>query len=312
MNCANHTDASAVAYCRTCGKPLCANCTRDVRGVIYCENCLAARMEGKQPAPGPAAPVYIQPASGPNPTVAGILGAIPFGVGAVYNGQYAKGLAHMLVFAGLCWGANHGGHAGPFFGIAIPFFIVYQIIDAVRSARAIQLGQPAPDPFGLGQALGAGEKVDTSKIPIGAIVLIGIGVLFLLQTVVGLDIGFDRVWPLFLIALGGWLFARNWGLISGSSLRCYCDRCRTRRLMGPAILVTLGVLGFADSYRDLGFFSWVGALLIVIGVVKLVQGNSSSQGHLDVVGGPGTPGNPPTIDATPPAAQPPANEVNNV
>ena len=38
MNCANHPDIAPVAYCRTCGKPLCANCTRDVKGVIYCEN----------------------------------------------------------------------------------------------------------------------------------------------------------------------------------------------------------------------------------------------------------------------------------
>ena len=49
MNCANHADASAVAYCRTCGKALCANCTRPVKGVIYCENCLAERMAGVQP-----------------------------------------------------------------------------------------------------------------------------------------------------------------------------------------------------------------------------------------------------------------------
>ena len=46
MNCANHPDLAAIAYCRTCGKPLCASCTRDVKGVIYCENCLAARLEG--------------------------------------------------------------------------------------------------------------------------------------------------------------------------------------------------------------------------------------------------------------------------
>ena len=49
MNCANHADASAVAYCRTCGKALCANCTRPVRGVIYCEDCLGAKMEGAVP-----------------------------------------------------------------------------------------------------------------------------------------------------------------------------------------------------------------------------------------------------------------------
>jgi len=42
MNCATHSDTAAVAFCRSCGKPLCNQCTRDVRGVIYCESCLAA------------------------------------------------------------------------------------------------------------------------------------------------------------------------------------------------------------------------------------------------------------------------------
>src|ERR1035441_3025378 len=93
MNCANHADASAVAYCRTCGKALCATCTRPVRGVIYCEDCLGAKMEGAVPgaagfvsggfsptAYSPAASGQVPPpppppvgSSGPNPTVAGIL-----------------------------------------------------------------------------------------------------------------------------------------------------------------------------------------------------------------------------------------------
>src|SRR5207302_2443512 len=203
MNCATHNDIAAAAFCRTCGKPLCGNCTRDVRGVIYCEACLAARMEGTAPpvpgfVPPQTAPqsgyqqfkdqglgvkVAPGPSSGPNPAVAGILaGFFPFGVGAVYTGQYSKGLAHLLIFAGLIWGMNHGGHWDFIFGISFAFFYVYQIIDAVRSAKAIQTGQPAPDPFGLGHALGAGEKIDTARIPIGAIVLIALGVLFLLRT----------------------------------------------------------------------------------------------------------------------------------
>src|SRR5581483_1512422 len=94
MNCANHTDVSAVAYCRTCGKPLCAKCTRDVRGVIYCENCLAACMESVQLPGMLVVPVYVQPTpsqGGPNPALAGILaGFFLFGVGAVYTSQYAK------------------------------------------------------------------------------------------------------------------------------------------------------------------------------------------------------------------------------
>ena len=64
MNCATHNDTAAVAFCRTCGKALCANCTRDVRGVIYCENCLAARLEGTAPAAGFVPPQTIYPPVG--------------------------------------------------------------------------------------------------------------------------------------------------------------------------------------------------------------------------------------------------------
>jgi len=46
MNCAQHTDTAAVAYCRTCGKALCESCKRDVQGTIFCDPCLAARVHG--------------------------------------------------------------------------------------------------------------------------------------------------------------------------------------------------------------------------------------------------------------------------
>ncbi len=207
MNCANHADAPPVAYCRTCGKPLCANCTRPVRGVIYCEDCLGAKMEGIPAAtagfvsgsfspatPSPAASGQVPPppppgvGSGPNPAVAGILaGFFPFGVGAVYTGQYAKGLAHLAIFGLLIAGisASDNGHSealGVICDIALAFFYIYQIIDTVRSAHAIQAGQPAPDPFGLSATFGGGAKIEASKVPTSAIVLILLGVLFLLHT----------------------------------------------------------------------------------------------------------------------------------
>src|SRR6202163_1113652 len=153
MNCATHSDTAAVAFCRTCGKPLCNQCTRDVRGVIYCEACLAARMEGAAPAAGvvPSPPPVYSPAgtpvagprppvnSGPNPAVAGILaGFFPIGVGAVYTGQYAKGLAHLVIMVLLILGVSSElpWYVITVLGILIGFFYVYQIIDAVRSAKA--------------------------------------------------------------------------------------------------------------------------------------------------------------------------------
>src|SRR5579859_3089339 len=284
MNCANHADASAVAYCRTCGKALCANCTRPVRGVIYCEDCLGARMEGRPAAgfvsgavPPAAASGQVSPppppgsGSGPNPTVAGILaGFFPFGVGAVYNGQYAKGLAHLAVFGLLVAGCNAADNSGStalgvVCGLGLAFFYVYQIIDSVRSARAIQAGQPAPDPYGLAATFGGGDKIETSKIPMGAIVLILLGVLFLLHTM-GFGLALDRFWPMILIAIGGWMLARNWGLAGSSYSGCQCARCRSRRLMGPAMLLTIGVL-FQLEAMHLGNFgfgrTWPVILLVV-------------------------------------------------
>jgi len=318
MNCANHADKSAVAYCRTCGKPLCANCTRDVRGVIYCENCLAARLEGTQPSAMPVGPAYPpQPPSGPIPVVAGILaGVFPFGVGAVYTSQYAKGLAQLLIFVGLIWGADHAsGNWGTLFGLAIAFFYVYQIVDAVRSARAIQLGQPAPDPFGLGQALGAGERLSSAKIPTGAIVLIGLGILFLLQTMGVLEFDFDRIWPVFLIALGLWLFARHWGLLGASPARCYCEQCRSRRMMGPAVLVTIGALSLLENTTRFGWGRTWPILILVIGLVLLLKNQASGSGHIlppTLRGGSGAAPGGTAADSTQQASQPPANEVRNV
>ncbi len=313
MNCANHSDQAAVAFCRTCGKPLCNQCTRDVRGVIYCESCLAARLEGTAPpAPGfvppppgqtvyPPVGAYAAPprpqSTGPNPALAGILGAIPFGIGAIYNGQYAKGVAHLIIFVLLIVGVNRGGDWDWLFGLGIAFFVLYQIIDAVRSAKAIQAGEPAPDPLGLGAMFGAGEKFEGKKVPAGAAVLIALGVLFLLHTAGIFDLGVGMFISLILILLGVWLFARHWGLLGSEGTVCQCEHCRTRRLMGPAMLVTLGVLILLDSTTSrLEFHRTWPAILLVIGIVKLIQSNASSAGHIGPL--------PPGSSAYPPSAPP--------
>jgi len=340
MNCANHADASAVAYCRTCGKALCANCTRPVRGVIYCEDCLGAKMEGVPGAPAgtttgasagfvpgayttPPSGQYMPPPpipqnpSGPNPAVAGILaGFFPFGVGAVYTGQYAKGLAHLVVMTLLIAGASasdHGHALGVICGLGIAFFYVYQIIDSVRSAKAIQSAQPVPDPFGLAATFGGGQRVETSQIPAGAIVLILVGVLFLLHTMGLTEFGLDRFWPLLLIFFGGWMFARHWGLLPGRCSGCQCARCRTRRIMGPSIILTIGVLFLLENLHIADFGRTWPVILLVIGVIKLMQNSASTEGHVASLapdtgpaGGPIPP--PPPTPPVPPT--PPTSEVN--
>jgi hypothetical protein len=223
MNCAVHTQAAAAAYCRTCGKPLCEECKRDVRGVTYCEDCIVAGLQHTLPGAAPASgfvAAAAPPAAGPNPTVAGILaGFFPFGLGAVYNGEYAKGLAHMVFFA-LLVAVEHGDNAAAnvFHGLSIAFYYFYQIFDAVRSARAKQMGQPTPDPLGVYRALGisggtgapTAATVGLSKAPIGAIVLILLGVAFLLGNMGIIHFGsIWKLWPLILIVIGIRMFQKR-------------------------------------------------------------------------------------------------------
>jgi hypothetical protein len=274
------------------------------------------------PPMGAALPSGPRPSlnTGPNPAVAGILaGFFPIGVGAVYTGQYAKGLSHLVIMVLLILGLGSDlpWYVITMLGIATGFFYVYQIIDAVRSAKAIQMGEPAPDPFGLAATFGAGEKFEGTKVPAGAVVLIGLGVLFLLLTAGLFEFGLDRFWPLILIFLGVWLFAKQFGLISSNRALCQCQHCRTRRLMGPAMLVTLGVLFLLDSVSHVSFGRTWPAILLVVGVVKLVQSNASTSGHV----GPLPPGSsgypppppPPDVQSAISSSEPPSSgEVKNV
>ncbi len=307
MNCANHSNQAAVAFCRTCGKPLCNQCTRDVRGVIYCESCLAARMEAPAPpgfAPvqgytpvqtaytpvGAAPPPHIS--SGPNPAVAGILaGFFPFGVGAVYCSQYAKGLAHLLIFGLLCFGSDHAGNLDWLFGLSIAFFYVYQIIDAVRTAKAIQAGQTPPDPMGIASAFGS-ERIDAAKIPIGAVILIGLGVLFLLHTMGFWEFGIARFWPMIIIAMGAWMFYRN---AERQGRRCSCARCRTRGLMGSGMVMLTGILLLLSTTDIAGLDRTWPAWILAVGVIQLVRSTASTEGHI---------GNIPPMPPAPPNVPP--------
>jgi hypothetical protein len=339
MNCATHNTVAAVAYCRTCGKPLCAACARDVRGTIFCEHCLAERVAGAlppTPVPGSAGAVGTAPAYTavrlPSPGMAAVLGFIP-GVGAMYNGQFMKGFIHVMAFVSMIWMADRFGP------IMVPVFFAYffyLVFDAYKTAHAIELGQPVPDPFGFEKMFGptphpgassfvaapsseapTGVQADTryrNSVPTGAVVLIVLGLLFLLHTVGLFEFGIDRFWPVILIGLGAWLFARRWGLVGPNDGVCNCERCRMRGIMWPAVWFTLGVLFLMDNLHGPDIERTWPLLLLVIGAVKLLQSNASDVGH---AGGP--PVMPPGAGFAPPPAPPtttlnqeqPSSEVNH-
>jgi hypothetical protein len=215
-----------------------------------------------------------------------VLGLIP-GVGAMYNGQFFKGLIHVVIFAVLVSISSHY----PIFGLFIAAWILYQSFEAYHTARARRDGTPLPDPLGLnevgnwlnlgsrphdptqgpmggappgtgpGSVPGAGggyqppyqtpcqapyqapptqgayqappwtpmggyadpnmppmppmpppPQAYWRRAPIGAVILIGLGILFLLGQ---LDLFsgrfWDFMWPLFLIGLGAWLMISRVG-----------------------------------------------------------------------------------------------------
>ncbi len=158
MNCANHPDMSAAAYCQFCGKPLCDSCIHRVGGVVACEPCLASRIGAAAPGAQQAAPGSVPLGQsyansnaawtthpwGTEPWVAFALGWIP-GVGAMYNGQFVKGLVHVVVFALLINLAN----VNSTLGILVAAWIFYQVFDAYQTARARRDGLPLPNPLGL-------------------------------------------------------------------------------------------------------------------------------------------------------------------
>lgn len=193
MNCAVHTDVAATGYCRQCGKALCPECTRDVGGALYCANCLTGIVSTAPSAKSSGA-------SNAHPGAALALGFIP-GLGAVYNGEYIKALIHIGIFGGIIALLTTDLPSAAYYaflGIALGCFYFYMPIEAYRVAKARELGEPQPADLVYGQ----GRK------PVGAVVLIILGVLFLLANF-GLlrSEVFSKGWPIGLIAIGIWILA---------------------------------------------------------------------------------------------------------
>lgn len=83
---------------------------------------------------------------------------------------------------------------------------------------------------------------------------------------------------------------------------CNCARCRTRGLMGPAVLVTLGVLLLLSEFHVARFhYTWP-VILIVIGLVKVLIASASTEGHRGVVV---------TVQGAPPGPQAPTGSGSN-
>ena len=161
------------------------------------------------PAPPPP-PIAFGPAGAlppaplpKNPGAAGVLGIIP-GIGHLYLGLYQRAAILFGVWVLLITLAEHS--RGPFPGIAIPFCMVFSIIDAVRQAKAINAtGRPEAN------VLGSDEPVRVSGSLTAGLLLILIGGFLLLNRFVTIDLSFlNDWWPILLVAFGAWQVFRHY------------------------------------------------------------------------------------------------------
>jgi hypothetical protein len=185
-------------FCRNCGKAL-TDDEKSVPGAIFCRACSPAAAAPASPAALPPSPA---PPNGASPGLAFLLGLIP-GVGAIYNGQYVKGLVHVFIFGLLLSLANMTERAGddllqPLLVMMLVAWVPYMAFEAYHTARKRALGFEV-DEFSSVVPLRAGNLA-------GPAALIGLGVLFLLHNLDLLRISqVLRYWPVLLIALGVYL-----------------------------------------------------------------------------------------------------------
>ena len=209
MNCAVHPEREASGYCRHCGKAMCGECAHKVRDVLYCEDCLAQHV-GLSPAPAAAAAAATAPPGasatqpGHSPGLALLLGFVP-GLGAVYNGEYNKAILQVVIFGGMIavLSSDLGEGMEAFFGCALALFYLYMPIDAMRSAKARITGEQFNDPLASW----------TEKRAMGPMILIGLGVLFLLNNFHVFDFFRVRQFfiPLLLIGIGFFMLKNRMG-----------------------------------------------------------------------------------------------------
>ena len=159
-----------VGFCQDCGKPLTQETVRAVGSGVFCEPCLEARVSAAgqaasssygAPAAGPVAGAGYPPpppvSHSPSPVLAGFLGLIP-GVGAMYNGQFAKGIVHLVIFAVLVMLSDN---VSGVFHLFVFGWVCYQAFEAYHTAKARLEGLPLPNAFGfndIGERMGFGKN----------------------------------------------------------------------------------------------------------------------------------------------------------
>src|SRR2546429_1032981 len=195
MYCSYHSKNPAVVQCNQCSRPLCAACDHRVRGFPFCQDCIVTGVEMlRQQSQSPASHVVQRKIS---PFVATLLSFVP-GLGAAYNGQTSKAIVHFAIFASFFQMAvlTQGVH---FFVLGVLGTWLFAAVDACRTAQLMRAGL-APE---------TEEDVIARRLygnPLAwGINLIVIGNVFLLHTLLGVQLPVRELLPVALVGLGAYM-----------------------------------------------------------------------------------------------------------
>jgi hypothetical protein len=199
-----------VGYCRACGKALAEADVHKAQGAMYCKE--HAPMESVPPyaeSPYTASPYnagFVPPLrSDISPGFAFGLGFIP-GVGAIYNGQYAKGLVHVAVIGVLIsiMNADIPDRFEPLMALLLVAFWAYMPFEAYHTARSRQMGHPVDEVSSL-------VPVHASQFPVAPAILIVLGMVLLLDNLGIFELRrMLRFWPVLLIAAGMYMLLNRY------------------------------------------------------------------------------------------------------
>jgi hypothetical protein len=148
-----------------------------------------------------------------SPGLAFGLGMIP-GVGAIYNGQYAKGIVHVIIVGVMISALSSGAASGfePLMGLLLAAFWAYMCFEAFHTAKRRQQGLMVDEFSSLFPMRGS------SRFPAAPIVFIALGIILLLDNLDFLDLRRAlRYWPVLLIGLGAYMLYARMSAQSGSS-----------------------------------------------------------------------------------------------
>lgn len=195
MYCVYHPKNPAVVQCNQCARWLCPACDHRIRGFPFCQECIVAGVELLRTQSQSTPSNEIRRRS--SPFVATLLSFVP-GLGAAYNGQTAKAIVHFAIFASFFQMAVLT-QGVPFFVLGVLGTWLFAAVDSCRTAQLMRAGL-SPD---------TEEDVIARRLygnPFAwGITLLLIGTLFLLHTLLGVQLPVRELLPVAMVLLGAYM-----------------------------------------------------------------------------------------------------------